>query len=540
MRAGPLRSSAMGLNNLLVAAACLAVGGAVGYGLRSSQTFSMAGVASAAPATSKDAASYRGGPGADGGGAEARKDKDGEGKPLTVPLAERMKALLVDYSDGEARKALAKLSEAEVQSALALLATMPKTQDRDSLRASLYRAWAKLNPAAAWKAALEDKTGNSNGSYLSSVAGEVAKTQPAKAIDLALSLGMGGRRAEVLQSVFSEWSKVDAQAAVAYLNKHPDLPSNYWGLGQALGEVAEKDPVQAAALALSLSDQQTRNYALSSVLGSWAQRDPKAALSWASSIANPKQREDATSQTFRGWAEQDPQAAMTAAAGLGDANLRQAALQAAWQSWFSKDPAAAMRYMGQSGDERLMRNVGWNLGNGGVFTPQETMDLLANIPDGQAKQDMVNNIVSNDIWRGRFAEAIGMLNGLPDSSQRDWSLEELGRKWAEADAPATAAWLKQQPDSTDRDLAVAGLSTTLAKTDPQAAIQWAESIPDDGVKSSTLKNIAVRWLSNDPARAEAWMAGITDWSDSEKENLRTSAKRVFDGFNYGFNVKNRR
>ena len=457
-----------------------------------------------------------------------------------MPLAERMKALLADYSESEARRAVAKLSESDVQAALALLAAMPKSEDRDSLRASLYRAWAKLNPAAAWKAALADRSDHNNQAYLSTVAGEVAKTRPSMAIDLALSLGMGGKRGEVLQSVFAEWSKVDAQAAVAYLNKHPDMPSNYWGVGQALGEVAEKDPVQAASLALSLGDQQMRNYALSSVLSQWAQHDPKAALSWASSIANPKQREDATAQAFRGWAEQDPQGALTAAAGIQDTSTRLAALQSAWQSWFSKDPSAAMRYIGQSGDERLLRNIGWSLGSSGYFTPQETSDLLANLPDGQAKQDIVSNIVSNDIWKGRFAEAIGMLNGLPDSSQRDWSLVELGRKWTESDMPAISSWLKQQPDSSDRDLAVAGLSVTLAKTDPGGALGWAESIPDEGVKSATLKNIAIRWLNSDPARAEAWMAGITDWSDAEKETLRTSAKRSYDGFNYSPTVKNRR
>ena len=91
-----------------------------------------------------------------------------------------MRELLIDFDVKSAQKAAAKLSARDLQAALALVADMPKSADRDALRGQLYRAWAALNPNAAWKAALADPLDKSKGDLLGAVAGEVAKTNPVR------------------------------------------------------------------------------------------------------------------------------------------------------------------------------------------------------------------------------------------------------------------------------------------------------------------------------------------------------------------------
>ena len=71
-------------------------------------------------------------------------------------LTDQIKELLVDFDPRSALKAAKKLSVEELQTALALLASIPKSHERDSLREQLYAARAATDPNAAWKAALAD------------------------------------------------------------------------------------------------------------------------------------------------------------------------------------------------------------------------------------------------------------------------------------------------------------------------------------------------------------------------------------------------
>ncbi len=525
----------MALNSFLQAAACLGVGAVAGYSLRSPQQ--------AAGASSSNAAALRGGAQAAAANAGERPSnaKGKDAASAKASMGERIKDLLERYNSDVAKRELSGLAEPDIRSALAVLAGLPKSMDRDSLRANLYRAWAKLNPSAAWKAALADPLETEYFGNFGAVAGEIAKKNPDSAVSLALALGMGSKRTTVLQSIFTDWGKDDPAGAVAYLNKHPELPTTYWSIGSALSNMAEKDAVQAASLALSLTDQQTRGSALYSVMRRWAERDPKAALAWAQNLDNVTLRQEAMSNALSGWVGKDPKAAMAAAQAIQDPTIRAEAMKSAWYTWFQKDPGGAVGYSEVINDEQMLQQIRWNFGYSVEgLTPQETNSLLAKLPEGEAKQDILRSLASAQIYKGRFNQAIELLNTMPDSQNRDYSLQQLGKKWGESDPSAAAAWLKLQPDSSDRDLAAAGYASALARTDPRAAMQWADTIPDEGVKTGAAKNILMRWLTNDAAGAEAWLK-TSGWPESDKQDLRKNAQKSGpDGYGYGINVKNRR
>jgi hypothetical protein len=135
---------------------------------------------------------------------------------------------------------------------------------------------------------------------------------------------------------------------------------------------------------------------------------------------------------------------------------------------------------------------------------------------------------------------MSLLNNLPDSSDRDRSVQQLGATWAQSDLKVAAEWLNLQPDSSDRDLAVAGFASVLARTDPQDALKWAETIPEKGVRAATLKNIALRWLAANPASAEVWLTGVNGLSESEKQDLRATVQSARGNTTYIPNVRDRR
>jgi Tetratricopeptide repeat len=181
--------------------------------------------------------------------------------------------------------------------------------------------------------------------------------------------------------------------------------------------------------------------------------------------------------------------------------------------------------LGSCNDEKLMESVGSNFAyNTEGFALREKASLLEKLPEGKPKQDILRSLAQVQIRRGQYNQAMELLNDMPDSTDRDHTVQQLGSQWAEFDPKAAEKWLKLQPDSSDRDLAVAGFATVLARTDPQAAVKWADTIPDEAVRSGLLKDIAFLWLKADPANAEAWLTGVSELSDSDKDALRKTAQ----------------
>ncbi len=547
----------MALKSVIQCGCCLVLGGTAGYHLHSasSAVSPVAGQAQAQAAAGRgsgqggtSALSTPAGPG--GAGDEKTADQnrpkaDGAPEDMTT-LSSRLKDLMDHFNRKDARKAADELSVSELQTALGLLTSMPKSSERDSLRSVLFQAWAKKDAAAAWKAALAESKPKDEES-LSAVASELAKAHPEMVMGMAMGLGKGAIRTEALRSALEEWGRNDLPGALAYLSKHPGLPVPYWTVGQAVGELADKDPVQAAKLVAGLSDMQTQRYAISSVLQAWAKTDPNAALDWAQNVPGQGLRRSAITQAISTWGSQDPRAAMEAAQALKDPGLRADAVKSGWASWFQANPDEAMRYLAGGSADDLAHgagqgmDIGWIFTNGAsAMTAEEASALLKQLPEGKVRDDIVSSIASHNVWNGQFTQALTLLNNLPDSQSRDSTLQELGSQWGDVNPDAAAAWLRQQPDSSDRDVAVSGFVAALARTDPRGALQWSDTINDDGVKSAALKNILIQWLVSDPAAAGAWMNASTALSDSDKQDLRESAIPGRNRMTYTAKVTNRR
>lgn len=496
------------------------VGGAAGYGLRSmsggDDQSSAETTASGASSTSKAAKDHS------TAGIAASSAMTGS----TDSLSDRMKELLVDFDVKSAQKAAAKLSVEELQSALTLLAAMPKSTERDSLRAQLYRAWATKEPHAAWKAALADPL-DSKGSLTGAVASAVAKTNPTAAIDLVLSLGMGGRRSFALGLVFNEWGKNDIAAAIAYASAHPELPMDSMSVSFSLGlgKLAETDPLKAATLALSFKDEMRRTSALLSLMNSWVERDPAAAFDWALALQNPKMRQDAIATAVGAWAKTDPQAALTYVESIPDAEMRIGSFKKSWADWFRTDPLKAADYLSSMKDLMLMESVRFEFSyNSESLSPKERGELLERMPAGGFKTEVQRTTTDSYIRKGNYNQAMELLNDMPDSVSRDRNVLKLGQEWTKNDPAAVSAWLKKLPDSSDRDLAIAGYAGTLSRSDPQTAIEWANTIPDAKVRQGALENIALNWFKTDPVKAEAWMAEMPSFSATDKNMIHSYSK----------------
>ncbi|MCX6855124.1 MAG: hypothetical protein NTV80_09480, partial [Verrucomicrobia bacterium] len=512
-------------NTLLLV--CSLVGGVVGYHLRGGSSGQHEMVPQAISSKSVVAGS------ATSVSAKSGLPTEDATSSVSLSLADQMKQLLVDFDQGTVLKAVQKLSVEDLKSALALLASMPKSQHRDSLRKQLYAAWAATDPNAAWKAALADPPDKTPGHLLAAVAGTLAKTNPAAAIKLAMSLGMGSKRSTVMAQVYVEWSKVDVAAAIGYASAHPEDQFDSLSLISPLNRLAEKDPLKAANLAISFKDDLRRAVHISGLMDVWVDRDPAAALRWAQSQTNPQFRKEATDAAVGAWADADPAAALAFVQTISDVDARSSSFKAAWGNWFKSDPNAAASYLSNIKDAKLLESVNFEFSHYALgLSSKEHAALLALIPEGKQKEEIYDMTTSHQIREGQYSKALEMLNVMSDSTARDRNVAQLGEAWAKTDLAAASAWLKLQPDSTDRDLALSGYTSTLARTDPLAAIKWAQTIPDQKLRQGALMNIASIWSKADTIRSATWINGDAGFSASDKRTIQNNAK---NSSNYMFN-----
>ncbi len=457
---------------------------------------------------------------------------------LSGALTNSLDELVKDYDPKDAERLAGTLSIAQIQQALQHLALRPGSEG-SALRAQLYRAWAAKDPEAAWKHAMTISDTQARRTALNAVATELSKTRPEAAIDLAMSLGMGSSRSHVLDGVWSEWAKRDLRAAVGYLKEHPDLPITPYFMG-ALAQSARDNPQLALEQALSIPNANARENAVSQVVRSWFERDPAAAKAWALSLSDPALRNKALRSLLENMAQNDPTRALAALDEFGlSADQRRQALSNIFYQWVTQDPAAAFDYFINTPDAKTQEQLKYALSSSMRYlTSDEQSSLLARLPEGNLKHEVISNMASNHVSNGRYAEAVTALNTLPDSTNRDSALQRLGSSWARDNPQAVAAWLSHQPDSTDRDLVIAGFAQEVVHSDPQAAVRWANAIPDKTIQEATFKNIAVRWLQFNSRAASSWLRTL-NLSQNDVDQI---VKYAGEGSNttFGFNVKARR
>jgi hypothetical protein len=417
----------------------------------------------------------------------------------------------------------AKMGLSEIQAALRALASSPNVDSTRSLRAELVRALARLDLESAWKYALELPEANERQYMLEAAAGELAKTQPQEALRRTLALSSPNLRKGVLRKVFEDWAKVDARAAIGYWNSHKELPADSLGMGLLFSTLARSQPSLAAELALDFRSVSSLTPELNGALRMWVERDAASAMKWAQSLSDPGQRDRALTAAAQGLMYVDPKLAWEAATkltpGVQANDLRGKLLG----QWMEHDPNSAVAYLARLPDAET-KTWGASLAYAlGQMATLEQQQFLSKIPDGLTKSAMVSSLVQSNNRAGRYAEAVGLLNSLPNSSQRDQSLHTLAIEWAGKDPDATWKWIQQQTDSSDRDLIMAAYSTNLARTNPTSAVQMAMSIPDKLVQIGTLRNIYFNWARADLTAADAWLNTVTLLTEREREMIRRSA-----------------
>lgn len=419
---------------------------------------------------------------------------------LSVAQGDPLPGFLAKF-DGDAVKAWSEnLSLAEVQLALEKCRSAPPGEGPRRTAWFLLRRWATLDPENAWAAASALPGETSPGYFLGAVAGEVAKTSLDQAFSLAMRLGVGNARNNVISEIADEAGKLNLVGTVAFWNAHPELPTSDSALTDVIRRVAKSDLALAASVVGQISNPEAQKSAAISIANLMAETDVEEALRWAAQFRNPEIVNEVREDLIRQQAKEDPHGAMAAAAAITDSNSRRSTQANVISQWLATDFQGAIDYLSSTGDPKLLE---W----GAAFQVADTLrsattaeieSVLNQFPSGTIRDELGNVIARQSINEGDYSKAVEMLNLLPDSASRDRAVSNMAEEWARNNGAAAAAWLKAQPDSTDRDFAVGGYSQGLISSSPQDAAQWVMSIQDPEIRLAAVRNMGLQWMKRMP------------------------------------------
>ncbi len=182
--------------------------------------------------------------------------------------------------------------------------------------------WARQDPAGAlaWAAGLTTDKGQA----MTSVIGEVAKTDPRKAADMISQMDAADR-ANAYRTVASQYGALDFQEAQAWVRTLPAAEQAN-ALASAIGGLSNSDPAAAAVQVASMEDGEVKDRLIPEVVGDLARRDARAASEFLKKQTSEDAQRDGMRQLMPVWTSQNPQESLDFAYSFSG-EVRDSALQ---------------------------------------------------------------------------------------------------------------------------------------------------------------------------------------------------------------------
>ena len=352
---------------------------------------------------------------------------------------------------------LSQQTSAELQQLAQQLDDLASGKTTTGKIAAFFKAWAHLDPAAAFKAASKLKAAEARDTAIAAtLSGADASASGSLAqalVDLPDGVLSAMNKAGSLGMIIGKWSDVDAPAAAKFFDQHSQKGMQFTLAG-------------------------------SSIARNWAASDPAAAITWAT---------------------QHP-----------EGPLGGSALSGAISGWWQKDHAAAEGYaLAHANDSDAMQLMVALLGEISRDNPQRAIAWVAQIPNAEIRRSSETMLAS--MWSINDPRAASEWAANLPNEQSARALGSTMSFWAQTDPQAASQWLETL-SGTKRDNAIGAFSSGIVSKDPLTALKWVESIGDPTIRDRTLKEVVVQWRALDPVAAKTWIQN-SSLSEADKKQL---------------------
>lgn len=256
--------------------------------------------------------------------------------------------------------------------------------------------WARQDPAAAlaWANSLTTEKSQA----LSSVVGEVAKTDPKKAAEMLAGMS-GSDLGDAYSRVAAQYGASNFSEAQAWIRTLPaDQQAD--AMAAAIGGLSNKDPEAAAREFAQMQDGDAKDRVLGEIIGDWVRVNAPAAGDLLRSEKNPQAQSAGMRQLMPAWVGQNPAAALDYAYSYEAGPVRDSALQSYVWSNQSAAPSELVKIAESISDERdRSRTIGIAASRWMREDPEQAKTYIQQstlISDG-AKQRILNG---EPMWGG--------------------------------------------------------------------------------------------------------------------------------------------
>lgn len=248
----------------------------------------------------------------------------------------------------------------------------------------------------------------------------------------------------------------------------------------------------------------------------WAKQDPNSALEWAQSLTS-SQKTSTVGSVIGQIAKEDPKKAPEMMASLTEEE-RTKSYRSVASSYGGKDFQQAKSWIATlPADEQdaAMASAIRGLSN---TDPNAAANELASIPEGEGKDDAVEDVVE-DLARVDSGAAADLLKKEGSEEAMRQSMRELMPAWASKDPEAALEFANSYEAGPIRDIAIQSYIWGHQSGSPQELVQLAETISDEGNRSRALSMSARRWMREDEPAAKAYIEQAESLSDDAKERI---------------------
>ena len=318
---------------------------------------------------------------------------------------------------------------------------------------------------------------------------ERRQRDPKAASELILALPPGPVQYAGLRTLSQHWAQDDPDSATEFTSQLPALPEYLKWVEEVARDYAAEDPEAAFEWATSLESEGYRRAAMRKVAPNLLRTDTsEAVLSKLQSLPDIHARGPAVREFLQQWGVKDMQSAATTAAELGDTE--------------------ALTHLFQYSREQLPQ----------ATEALSSINEAGTLPIDS--QQTLTATLANVYASTNATEALQWAQSLEDSNLQAVALETTVSSWARADAAAASQFVSEYTNPTYRDSAVSGLAQGTMAIDPEAAFQWSTTITDTQLREQSLQEVIRKWHEADAAAAEAAISQNENLKAGERTKLR--------------------
>ncbi|MGI9240487.1 MAG: hypothetical protein ACR2RV_06780 [Verrucomicrobiales bacterium] len=383
----------------------------------------------------------------------------------------------------------------------------PQDQRTWQLRGVVLARFAQVDPDAAIAHASSIPNRNIRQQALSSVVGEIARSDLSK----AASILRGIEDLSEFQQVANALASSNADGApelLLTLLKERKGANLEWGYSNMFAQWARKDFQSAVANLDQIPVGQQRNVALQGIGNAIVGENFDAGLEFLQSLSNPAEKSQVLSSIVNSIASSDPHKALALLEEHGDRSQWYNLLGNISSNWMGSDPDGARAWIETLENPRdrtsALQHLVYNIGDNTEWLAAQ----VSGLPSNSQTQNLISNLAQR--WGQLDPQAAAeWVQTLAPGQAKQWARQNLMSHWAQSDPAAAAAALSDEPIGPNDGASAGQIASQWIGTDPDAALAWIDSLDaSPNMRHQMLSTMVSSWARSDPDAAAAYALGL--------------------------------